>query len=415
MTPISLSSLRRDIAAGRLTPQDSIRAARLAIQAREDLRAFVRLAPEQSPGEGPLAGIAVGVKDVIDTADMPTEMGCPAIYEGWQPKADAPVVSRLRSLGATIIGKTATTAFAFMDPAPTFNPHDPGKTPGGSSAGSAAAVAAGLVPLALGTQTAGSVIRPASFCGVAGMKPSFRLLPTVGVKACAWTLDTVGLFAATVPDLAEALALISGRDMTGRAATPIRFGVVRQETIATAEPEAAAALSTAAEALRRAGFGVRDLSLPPELGLEADEAHQTVMNYEMREALAWEWRERRDGLPPRIAERLAEVQGLGAAEYDAARGRARRARLAVKQIFGPDGVDAVLTYAAPGPAPDRATTGSPVFNRLWTLLGLPCVSVPGLRSPRGLPIGIQVVGPFARDAATLAAAAAVERVIGPLL
>ncbi len=151
---------------------------------------------------GPLRGIAVGIKDIIDTADFPTEMGSP-IYRGFRPRADAPVVMMLKQAGATIIGKTTTTAFAANDPTPTLNPHNHGHTPGGSSSGSAAAVAAGMIPLALGTQTGGSVIRPASFCGVAAIKPSFRLLPTVGVKCFSWTLDTVGLFAAGVEDLAQ--------------------------------------------------------------------------------------------------------------------------------------------------------------------------------------------------------------------
>ena len=164
----------------------------------------------RAASNGRLRGIAVGIKDIIDTADFPTEMGS-SIYSGWRPRADAAVVAMLKQAGATIIGKTTTTAFAALDPTATLNPHNPGHTPGGSSSGSAASVGAGMIPLALGTQTGGSVIRPASFCGVAAIKPSYRLLPTVGVKCYSWTLDTVGLFAAGVKDLAQGLSAITGR------------------------------------------------------------------------------------------------------------------------------------------------------------------------------------------------------------
>src|SRR5215207_1376682 len=187
---ISLLDILRRIDAGDATPQDAIRAAHDAIGRADDaIRAFVHVdASARAGAEGPLCGIAVGVKDIIDTADMPTEMGSP-IYAGWRPKADAPVVAALKRASATVVGKTATTAFAFLDPAATRNPRNLDHTPGGSSSGSAAAVAAGMVPLAIGTQTGGSVIRPASFCGVAAIKPSFRLIPTVGVKTFSLTLD----------------------------------------------------------------------------------------------------------------------------------------------------------------------------------------------------------------------------------
>ena len=203
---------------------------------------------------GPLRGIAVGIKDIIDTADLPTEMGSP-IYRGFRPRADAPVVMALKQAGATIIGKTTTTAFAANDPTPTVNPHNSGHTPGGSSSGSAAAVGAGMIPLALGTQTGGSVIRPASYCGVAAIKPSFRLLPTVGVKCFSWTLDTVGLFAAGVEDLAQGLAAMTNRPelLPGAAAKAPRIGIVTQEFAGAPEPASAEALQFAAKAAERAG------------------------------------------------------------------------------------------------------------------------------------------------------------------
>src|SRR3954464_14991191 len=257
---ISLLDILRRIDAGDATPQDAIRAAHDAIGRADDaIRAFVHVdASARAGAEGPLRGIAVGVKDIIDTADMPTEMGSP-IYAGWRPKADAPIVTALARAGATPIGKTATTPFAHLDPTPTRNPRNPGHTPGGSSSGSAAAVGAGMIPLALGTQTGGSVIRPASYCGCAAIKPSYRLLPTVGVKCYSWTLDTVGLFAAGVRDLAHGLAAMTGRDEflpQALVATP-RIGVVTQDFAGAPEAEGAEALQVAAKAAERAGATVR--------------------------------------------------------------------------------------------------------------------------------------------------------------
>ena len=209
---ISLADLQRRIEAGELSPDDAIAQSHAAIEAREkDVRAFVRHDKSaKAQGSGPLRGIAVGIKDIIDTANMPTEMGS-EIYRGWQPRSDAPVVMMLKRAGATIIGKTTTTAFASRDPTPTLNPHNPGHTPGGSSSGSAAAVGAGMIPLALGTQTGGSVIRPAAYCGAAAIKPSFRMLPTIGVKCYSWALDTVGLFGSRAEDLARGLLGMTGR------------------------------------------------------------------------------------------------------------------------------------------------------------------------------------------------------------
>jgi Asp-tRNA(Asn)/Glu-tRNA(Gln) amidotransferase A subunit family amidase len=229
---ISLAELQRRIDAGDLASEAALAQSLAAIDAHEKtVRAFVcRTENPRVAGTGPLRGIAVGIKDIIDTSEFPTEMGS-RIYRGWQPRADASVVMMLKQAGATIIGKTTTTAFAANDPTATLNPRNHDYTPGGSSSGSAAAVAAGMIPLALGTQTGGSVIRPASFCGVAAIKPSFHLLPKVGVKCFSWTLDTVGLFAAGVADLAHGLAAMTNRVelLPGAAITSPRIGVVMQE------------------------------------------------------------------------------------------------------------------------------------------------------------------------------------------
>src|ERR1700732_2080464 len=209
MPMMSLAELQRRIDHGDLSADAAIARSFKAIDAHDEtIGAFVcRVKNARAASTGPLRGIAVGIKDIIDTSDFPTEMGS-AIYRDWRPRADASVVAMLKQAGATIVGKTTTTAFASRDPTATLNPRNPAHTPGGSSSGSAAAVAAGMIPLALGTQTGGSVIRPASFCGVAAIKPSYRLLPTIGVKCFSWKLDTVGLFAAGVYDLAQGVSRI---------------------------------------------------------------------------------------------------------------------------------------------------------------------------------------------------------------
>ncbi|MDB5512914.1 MAG: gatA [Enterovirga sp.] len=411
---LSLVDLLNRIRSGALTPDAALGLARAAIAEREGrIGAFAHLAEDRGEGAGegvpgPLSGIAVGVKDIIDTADMPTAMGSP-IYDGWRPRADAAIVSALRRAGATPIGKTTTTPFAFLDPTATRNPRNPEHTPGGSSAGSAAAVAAGMVPLALGTQTGGSVIRPASFCGVAAIKPSFRLIPTVGVKCFSWTLDTVGLFAATVPDVALALELLTGRPMRAAAPEPIRFGVVMQDFAGDPDRDGAAALEETVRALQAVGIEARPVALPASMA-EAWAVHPVIQSFEARAALAWEYDHRRDDLPPLLRAELEAAQGVTAAEYDAARSVANRARRDAKSVFAE--VDAIITYAAPGEAPHGlGSTGQARFNRLWTLLGTPCVNVPGLRGASGLPVGIQVVAPFARDHVALAAAARLERAL----
>jgi Asp-tRNA(Asn)/Glu-tRNA(Gln) amidotransferase A subunit family amidase len=409
---ISLLDILRRIESGDVSPQDAIRASHEAIGRGDDeIRAFVHVDVTARAGaEGPLRGIAVGVKDIIDTADMPTEMGS-EIYAGWRPKADAPVVTALKRAGATPIGKTATTAFAHLDPTPTRNPRDAAHTPGGSSSGSAAAVAAGMVPLALGTQTGGSIIRPASFCGTAAIKPSYRLLPSVGVKCFSWALDTVGLFAATVPDLGYALAAIAGRAdlrIEGEPAAP-RIGVIAQDFAGEPEPDSAAALEHAARQAEKAGAKVRRMALPA-IFAEAWRAHPPLQDYEAKQALAWEYAAHREQIAPKLRQHLDEAQKIDAAAYDAARGTAHRARGALDEVFAD--VDVLLTFSAPGPAPETlAATGNARFNRLWTLLGVPCVNVPGFENGTGLPVGVQAIAPFGHDREALGAAGFLERAL----
>jgi Asp-tRNA(Asn)/Glu-tRNA(Gln) amidotransferase A subunit family amidase len=408
---ISLADQQRRIEQGALTPDAALAESLAAIDAQEaTIKAFVcRTKNPRAQAKGPLRGIAVGIKDIIDTADLPTEMGA-AIYRGNQPRADAAVVMLLKQAGATVVGKTTTTAFAANDPTPTLNPRNLGHTPGGSSSGSAAAVAAGMVPLAVGTQTGGSVIRPASFCGVAAIKPSYRLLPPVGVKCFSWTLDTVGLFAAGVEDVAIALSAITGRgELLAPEMKSPRIGVVTQDFAGSPEAAGAEALQAAIRAAAKAGASVRELKMP-EIVAEAWRIHPIVQEFEAHQAFAWEYRENYDAMPPLLRGRLDESRDYTAAQYDAARAVTSKARAALNGIFGE--VDVLVALSAPGAAPKGlASTGDPRFNRLWTLMGTPCVNVPAFVADGGLPIGVQVIADYGDDAKALAAARFLERAL----
>jgi len=409
---ISLADLQRRIASGELSADAAIAQSREAIEAQEKtIGAFVcRDENVRAADTGPLRGIAVGIKDIIDTADFPTEMGS-KIYRGWRPRADAPVVMMVKQAGASLAGKTTTTGFASRDPTATLNPRNHAHTPGGSSSGSAAAVAAGMIPLALGTQTGGSVIRPASYCGVAAIKPSFRVLPTVGVKCFSWTLDTVGLFAAGVEDLALGLSAMTGRPelLLGAAISGPRIAVVTQDFAGAPEAASAEALRIAGRAVERAGASVRALALP-EMTAEAWRAHETVQEFEAHQALAWEYRTQYDAMPPLLRAKLDETAGIPPSDYDEARRTANRGRKALAKIF--EEFDALLTFSAPGAAPKGlASTGDTHFNKLWTLMGVPCVNVPAYVADGGLPVGVQVIARFGNDAGVLAVARFVEEAL----
>jgi Asp-tRNA(Asn)/Glu-tRNA(Gln) amidotransferase A subunit family amidase len=412
--PLPALAIARAIDGG-ADPAASIAASSEAIAAHDDLlQCFVpgAVAPADAlvPGIGPLAGLTLGIKDIFDTAGFATEMGSP-IYAGHRPRADAAVVAMALRAGATIAGKTVTTEFAFMEPGPTRNPAKLDHTPGGSSSGSAAAVAAGLVPIAFGTQTGGSVIRPAAFCGVAGLKPSFRLLPTVGVKCFSWSLDTVGLFAASVADVAYFAAGLTGRDLRvdGADPSPPRIGIARTHLWHEASGAMRQAVEQAGRRAAAAGATVVDIDLP---GIFADafSAQQTIMDFQAAEALGWEFDHHADRLSAILRDTLARGRSIPIPAYDEARRTARRARMALKDLFAD--VDVLLTPSAPGAAPEGlASTGSSIFNRLWTLMGVPAVNVPGAHDPAGLPLGLQIVAPFARDKAALEAGHFLERVL----
>lgn len=404
---------------GDLTPAGIVELCAEAIAGQAvDIRAFAhldldgaRVRAGRAFATGGLFGLPVGMKDIIETASMPTGYGSP-LYNGHRPNADAPVVVMTEDAGGVLLGKTVTTEFAFLNPPVTLNPFDATRTPGGSSSGSAAGVAAGLMPLALGTQTGGSVLRPASFCGVAAIKPSYRLLPMTGVKPFAPLLDTLGVFGARVVDVAFGLAAISGRDLRVDEqdfGSPT-FGVTRLTFAGAAEPEAEAALSAAIHAIEKAGGKVIELDLPAVFA-DAHVAHRVINNYEGAVSLAYEHRRCRDKLSPILLAMLDEGIAIPVEDYDAARSKANRARKALHDLFAP--IDAILTYSAPGMAPGRDSTGDPRFNKLITLLGLPAVNVPLYRCAAGpdgvsMPVGVQVVGRFGDDHRALAAAAFLE-------
>jgi Asp-tRNA(Asn)/Glu-tRNA(Gln) amidotransferase A subunit family amidase len=415
---LSALKLARGIEAGELTPRAALEMCAEAIAAREkDVRAFTvldldaaRRAAEKKNLSGlPLRGLPVAFKDIYDTADFPTQYGSP-IYAGNRPRADATAVVMVRHAGGVGIGKTVTTEFASMVPPVTRNPHNLGHTPGGSSSGSCAAIAAGMVPVAFGTQTAGSVIRPAAFCGVAGFKPSYRLIPLVGVKDVSWHLDTAGVFAADIVDVAFAAGAVTGRDLRVDGKTPAapHIALTRTHLWNEASPAMRNAVETAARAAEAAGAKVSDLTLPPMLE-QAYAAQFVIQDYETARSLAFEYDRHRDMIDPRLCEALESGLKISIDDYDAARGVSSRGRRVLADAMA--NYDVILTPSAPGAAPEGfATTGNPMFNRLWTLMGAPCVNVPGM-SDGELPLGIQIVGRFGRDRAALEAALFVERAI----
>ena len=412
---LSALDLVRRIEGGELTPRAAVELCAEAIAAREsevgafvalDLDAARRAAADPRLAATPLRGLPLAFKDIYDTADFPTQYGSP-IYAAYRPRADATAVALARRAGGIVIGKTVTTEFASLVPSPTRNPHNSAHTPGGSSSGSAAAVAAAMVPIAFGTQTAGSVIRPAAFCGVAGFKPSYRLIPLVGVKAVSWHLDTGGLFGAGVADVAFAAAAILDRDLRVDRAAPSapRIALVRSHLWPQASAAMSNAVETAARIAEATGAKVTDVTLPPLLK-DAWAAQFVIQDYETFLATAFEYDRHRDLIGKQLREQLDRAAAITADEYDEARRTASRGRQVLADTMADH--DVILTPSAPGAAPyGLGATGDPAFNRLWTLMGAPCVNVPGLYENE-LPLGVQIVGRFGRDRATLEAALFLE-------
>jgi Asp-tRNA(Asn)/Glu-tRNA(Gln) amidotransferase A subunit family amidase len=410
------------IAAGTLSAEQVARAHLERIAEREPLiGAWTYIEPERvierarafdrAPIRGPLQGVPVAVKDIIATSDMPTEYGSP-IYRGHRPAWDAACVTALREAGAIIFGKTVTTEFATSHPGKTVNPHDPTRTPGGSSSGSAAAVADFMVPLALGTQTGGSVIRPASFCGVVGYKPSFGVINRHGVKPLSESLDTVGVMARTVEDVALLVGAITGRGAWSKlpeVESP-RIGVWRTHAWAAAAPETVAALEATIRALEAAGAKIEDAQSEAVFA-QADAAHHDIEHFELARSLAFERREHPALLSAVLTRRIAEGWQCSPERYDEMVAVAAASRQVLAQVFSR--YDVLLSASATGEASKGlASTGSAVFNRIWTLFHVPTVTIPAARGPNGLPVGVQIIGPAGGDLKALAVSAWAMRALG---
>lgn len=364
-------------------------------------------AQRQACPDGLLAGVPVAVKDIISTREYPTRYGSEIYREGVRG-GDADCVARVRGAGAVVFGKTVTTEFAYFAPGPTANPHDPRRTPGGSSSGSAAAVAAGMVPLAFGSQTAGSLIRPASYCGVFALKPGFGIHPLAGIKAMAPSLDTLGWLANDADDLELMRAALLGipyHALDGVEPQALRLGLCRTHEWPQMEPAGAAAFEAAAGRIARCA-AVSERALPDALaGLMA--AQKTVQAYEAAREFADDWSAHAGLMSPSLRALIESGQACAEADYRAALALARRGGAAFQDMTRD--VDALLVPAAPGEAPEGlAATGDPVFSRVWTLLGLPCVNVPGARGPNGMPIGMQLVGRVGSERRLLALAKALQ-------
>ncbi|ONG58306.1 amidase [Pseudoroseomonas deserti] len=408
---LSATEALRRIAAGQLTADALWEACQERIAEREPVvRAFTaRTAAVPAAIAGPLGGLPVGVKDVLDTGDLPTEYGSP-IWTGHQPKADAFAVSRARSAGGRVIGKTVTTEFATRRAGPTTNPHGATRTPGGSSSGSAAGVAAGFFPLAFGTQTAGSILRPAAYCGVAGFKPSHGLIHRAGMKVMAESLDTIGVFGKRAADCALFAGVLTNQDLSGVAETAPRIALCSGPAEGRLTPETRTLLDDTAHRLSAAGAKVTTLVLP-EAVLAVDQAHPTVMHGETLQALAWERAHHRGQMSEVLNERLDWAEKMTAATLAQGRATFAAGRAAFADLMADH--DILLTASAPGEAPEGLDwTGEPVCNALWTALHGPCITLDAARGPAGMPLGIQLVAPFGWDAALLGWAQWVETVIG---
>jgi Asp-tRNA(Asn)/Glu-tRNA(Gln) amidotransferase A subunit family amidase len=403
LNELSATEIARRIAAGEITAEGVARACLERIAAREPaIHAFANVDPalalrqarelDRGPSRGPLHGVAIGIKDVIDTIGLPTEMGSP-IYRGYRPACDAACVALLRAAGAVILGKTVTAEFAGMAPGATVNPHNFAHTPGGSSSGSGAAVADLMIPAALGTQTGGSVLRPAAYCGVIGYKPTFGAFNRAGLKFAAESLDTIGLMARTIDDLELITSVLLGRKAGAAAAIGAapKIGLCRTSLWDTAQPETQHAVEDAAARLAAGGAELRDVALPQDFSGLRTAARETINNYERSKSMAAEWASHRDQISAKLQRCIELGMDMPYADYLAAiaLGESCRARLA--DVF--EGLDVLLAPCVKGEAPAGLdSTGDPTFQAIWTILYVPTMSLPTHKGPNGLPVGIQLIG-----------------------
>ncbi|WP_158969466.1 amidase [Chachezhania sediminis] len=394
VTQADIATLRTEIGSGRLSvPQvveahlDRIAALDAGIGAYVHVDADGARQAALARPAGPLAGIPFGVKDVLDTADMPTEQGS-TLYSDYQPPFDAGSVARLRHAGGIVLGKTATAEFAGTAPAATCHPKDPSRTPGGSSSGSAAAVAAGMATFALGTQTGGSVMRPAAFCGVAGFKPTFGSWPISGMLPAAHGFDTVGVIARSANDLAEVHAAMMRLPVPSAPETVPSVGLCRTHLWDTVSEEAARVVEAAAQAFSRAGARVADVPLPQEFA--ALTAHRRLVNAFERAANMEGWAGAIGSARTESQEVFSRGLTVDGASYIAAAAALDRARADLDALFGDHAI--LLTAVTPGVAPvGLGSTGDPRLQELWSTLRCPAVTVTFGTGTGGLPLGVQLV------------------------
>jgi Asp-tRNA(Asn)/Glu-tRNA(Gln) amidotransferase A subunit family amidase len=416
----SATGIVRAIAAGETTAEAVTRACLDRIEARDGaVKAWVYIDPENAlaqaraldsaPARGPLHGVPIGIKDVLDTADMPTEMGSP-IYAGHRPPADAASVAMLRVAGAVILGKTVTCEFAGMHPGATTNPHDSTRTPGGSSSGSAAAVADFQVHGALGTQTGGSVLRPASFCGIVGYKPTYNIINRAGLMFAAENLDTIGFMGRSISDVdAIAAAILNRPTVTPSAESKPRIGFCRTQLWETAQPETVDAIEDSAERLAAAGAQIIPIEMPSTF--EALAAMRNRINdYERSRVLGYHWQHNRAKISDGLAKQIENGTSMAYGEYNEAITLAAESRQQIDAVF--DEVDVLLAPAVAGEAPvGLEKTGDPRFQGYWTILHVPTITLPTHKGPNGMPVGIQLVGPRWEDTQLLSIASWVESIL----
>jgi Asp-tRNA(Asn)/Glu-tRNA(Gln) amidotransferase A subunit family amidase len=411
LNTLSATAIATGVADGTFTAEAVTAACLDHIAAREDtVGAWEFLDPElaltqaraidAADVKGPLAGVPVGVKDIIDTHDMPTGMGSP-IYDGHRPPENASCVALIRAAGAVILGKTVTCEFAGLTPRKTTNPHDPTRTPGGSSSGSAAAVADEMIPLAFGTQTGGSVLRPSSYCGIIGYKPSFDTFSLTGIYPAAESLDTLGLHARSLDDIELASAALLRRPFApiGELKKPPVVGLCKTPMWDQAQPETREAVEAAAAAMQAAGAMVRDFELPEEFEW-LGELRGMINGWERADVMADEWARNRDALSKQMQATIQGGLDTPYRDYVDAMHLMETCRVRTTQSF--EGCDVLLTPAVDGEAPvGLAETGSPRFQALWTMLHTPSITLPTHKGPNGLPVGIQLVAPYRADRSLL--------------
>ena len=414
---LSIAEAHAQMRAGKLTAVQLAEDCLARVSAREpDVQAWVHInadevltqarACDSEARRSPLHGIPVGIKDIIDVAGMPAEYGSP-IYAGHRAQTDAACVAALRKAGAIIMGKTVTTEFAMRHPNKTRNPLNLAHTPGGSSSGSAAGVADFMMPLGLGTQTGGSVLRPASYCGVVGFKPTFCIINRVGVKPNSESLDTVGLIARGVEDIVLSLPVVT--ECAAPSTSPVknpRIGFCRTPQWNSAEPATVATIEAAAAALGRAGASVAEYQLPAAFD-EMAAAHGVINDYEAYRALSHEIRTAPGKISDSLKPRLPRWAACTVDAYIKAQQTVADCRRLLRDIFRD--YDALLAPSAPGEAPHSLnSTGDATFNRIWTALHVPAITLPAAKGPTGLPVGVQLVGAYGADYALLACAAWAE-------